>query len=106
MGVRDEAGTATERANGGRASAQPGPVELHVEELVLDGFEPGDRYRIAQALQRELTRLFTAQGVPAGMAQGGEMASLDAGTFEMRPGAKAGTIGAHVAQAVYGGLSR
>ncbi|MEJ2009120.1 MAG: hypothetical protein P8Z30_13360 [Acidobacteriota bacterium] len=40
-------------------------VEVHIEELVLHGFAPGDRHRIAVAVKQELSRLILAEGVPA-----------------------------------------
>jgi len=30
-------------------------IQFHIEELVLHGFSPGDRHRIADALERQLT---------------------------------------------------
>jgi hypothetical protein len=81
-------------------------VELHIEELVLHGFPPGDRYGIGEAIERELSRLFTEQGVPPSLAQGGAAARLDGGSIEVLPGLKADAIGVQVAQAVYGGLNR
>lgn len=85
---------------------RPGNIELHIEELVLHGFESGDRYRIGAAVEAELARLFAEQGVPPSLAQGGEMAHLDGGTFDVAPGSTAEAIGAQVAQALYGGLNR
>lgn len=85
---------------------KPGNIELHIEELVLHGFEPGDHYRIAQAVEAELTRLFAEQGVPPSLVQGGGIPHLDGGTFEAAPGSTAETIGARVAQTLYGGLNR
>ena len=76
-------------------------VNLHIEELVLLGFTPGDRYRIGDAMERELARLFTEQGVPP---QSSELAYLDGGAFEVKPGSGAEEIGVRVAQTVYGGL--
>jgi hypothetical protein len=35
-------------------------IELEIEELVLHGFAPGDRHRIADALREELHRLLSA----------------------------------------------
>lgn len=81
-------------------------IELHIEELVLHGFAPADRHRIGDAVQRELTRLLTEQGMPASLVQRGEMARLDGGAFEIARGSRSEAIGAQVAQAVYGGLSR
>ena len=73
---------------------------------MLDGFPPGDRYRIAAAVEAELARLFTEQGVPPGLASNGTVPTLDGGSFNVALGARPGTIGAQVAQAVYVGLKR
>lgn len=85
---------------------KPENVELRIEELVLRGFAPGDRYRIDEAMKRELARLFDEQGVPPSLAQGGEFAHLDGGAFKVASGSKPEAIGALVAQAVFEGLSR
>ena len=84
----------------------PHSVEIRIEELVLHGFTPVDRYSLADAVERELARLFTDQGVPASLAQGGEIAHLNGGGFEVAAGSKAGGIGVQIAQALYGGLTR
>jgi len=83
--------------------AQPS-IDLHIEELALHGFSPGDRYRIGDAVERELARLLAEQGVPPSLAQGFEVARMDGGAFEVQPQARPETIGAQVAQAVYRGL--
>lgn len=80
-------------------------VELYIEELVLYGFSPGARHSIGTAVERELSRLFTERGTPPSLAQRREVARLDSGAFEVKPGSKAEAIGAQVARAVYGGLS-
>jgi hypothetical protein len=85
---------------------RPSVVELHIGELVLDGFPPLDRAQLGVVVQQELTRLFAERGVPAGLANGGEAASLDGGEFHVAPGSNAQAIGAQIAQVVYGGLSR
>jgi hypothetical protein len=81
-------------------------VELYVEELVLDGFSPPDRYRIGQAVEQELGRLFAERGAPPSLTRDGEISRLDGGTFEAKPGSGVAAIGVQVAQAVYGGLGR
>ncbi len=85
---------------------KPRDIKLHIEELVLDGFTPGDQYRIADSVERELARLFTEQGVPQSLSWGGEIAHLDGGAFEAARGSKPEAIGAKVARSVYGGLNR
>ncbi|VVB73069.1 Uncharacterised protein [uncultured archaeon] len=81
-------------------------IELHIEELVLHGFEPGDRYCIAEALERELSSLIANQGIPRSFKHGGETERMDGGTFEIVPGSKPEKIGASVAQSIYRGLKR
>ncbi len=83
---------------------KPENIELHIEELMLRGFSPADRYRIGHAIERELARMFAEQGTPPSLVQGHEVAHLNGETFRMKPGSKAETIGVQVAQAVYGGL--
>jgi hypothetical protein len=81
-------------------------IELHIEELVLHGFAAKDRYAIGEAVQRELTRLFTEQGVHPSLGKGHEVAKLDGGAFQVKEGAKADAIGEQVARSVYGGLRK
>jgi len=81
-------------------------IELHIEELVLHGFAPGDRYRIGEAVERELARLFVEQGTPPSLPGASTIEHLDGGTFEVKAGSEAGAIGVQVAQAVFEGLNR
>jgi hypothetical protein len=83
---------------------RPANIELHIEELVLHGFAPGDRHLIGDAVERELKRLFAEQGAPASLAQIGARDYLDGGAFEAPRAARAGAIGAQIAQNLYGGL--
>ncbi len=79
-------------------------VELHIGELILHGIAPGDRYRIAEAIERELARLLADEGVPRALSRAG--AELNAGAFQMTSDATAKETGAQIARAVYGGISR
>jgi hypothetical protein len=81
-------------------------IELHIDELVFHGLRHRDRHHIADALQRELTRLFAEQGASPALANRGEVGHLDGGSFKVARGAKPTSIGAQVAHAVYGGLNR
>ena len=78
-------------------------VDLHIEELVLHGFSPGDRHAIAEGLQGELTRLLTDQGLPRGLAAGASRETLDAAPFAVTTGSRPEVIGAQVAHSVYEG---
>ena len=81
-------------------------IDLHIEELVLEGFRASDRHRIGAAVERELTRLLMERGLPPGLAAGGETAKLDGGSLEMKPGGRAEGVGRQVGNAIYGGLKR
>jgi hypothetical protein len=81
-------------------------IELHVEELALQGFPPVDRHRISEAVQRELTRLLSDQGLPASLEAGREFSQVDGGSFQLSTGSRAGSVGADIGRAVYGGLAK
>ena len=63
----------------------PHSIEMHIEELVLHGFEPGDRHAIGDAVERELARLLSEHGLPSASAGGYERARVaktaDKGVF-------------------------
>jgi hypothetical protein len=84
-------------------------IKLHIEELVLHSFAPNDRYAIADAVERELSRLlaedFGNAGLPRSLANNSGQPRVDAGNFQVAPGAKANSIGAQIAQAVHGGIT-
>ena len=85
---------------------RPRNIELHIEELVLEGFDQVDTRRITGAVERELTHLFIERDIPPTFAGGGEIDRLDGGAFQVARGSRPETIGTKVAQALYGGLKR
>jgi hypothetical protein len=85
---------------------KPYNIDLHIEELVLHGFAPGERATIGAAVQRELTRLFTEQGIHPSLGSGCEAERVDGGTFQVQSGAKGNVIGTQVAQVIYKGLEQ
>jgi hypothetical protein len=85
-------------------------IRLHIEELVLHSFAPNDRYAIADAVERELSRLlagqFGAQGLTASLSDHSTASRLDAGTFQVEQSSKPSAIGNQIAQAIHGGLTK
>jgi hypothetical protein len=77
------------------------PVEIYIDELILHGFSPHDRYHIANAVETELSRMFSEQGVPSSFSNGGVIPLLNAGSFQMTHPARSYTTGVQVANAVY-----
>ncbi|RNI39834.1 hypothetical protein EFY79_00590 [Hanamia caeni] len=76
-------------------------TELHIDELVLHGFSPHQRYAIAQAIEVELTRLFTEKPIPVALQQGGKFPSVNAGCFNINKESKSEATGNKIAYAVY-----
>lgn len=81
-------------------------LEVVIEELVLHGFAPGDRHRIAGEVEKELARLFSERGLPSSLTESNEIERIDGGAFELSLNDKPGTIGTRVAKVVFEGLSR
>lgn len=84
-------------------SPQPS-VDLHIDELVLDGEVAGSADHLGAALERELTRLFADQ--PPTLTQGAEIALLDGGVLEATPASNSERTGAHLARTIREGLCR
>ncbi len=76
-------------------------VEIHIDELVLHGFESSDPECIKLAVETELARLFAEKGLPGFLSQPKMIRGLPSGQFTLQPAAKAGTIGNHIATSVY-----
>lgn len=81
-------------------------VELHIEELVLDGFPSQDRNHIASVVQQELHRLLSQGELPQGMMRNNNIARLDGGTISVEPQATTESTGASIARNLYGGLQQ
>jgi len=85
---------------------KPPRIELHIEELVLHGFAPGDRHAIGDAVHHELTRLLVEQGLDTSSIASGERAHVNAGDVHVAPESRPQAVGAQVAQAVHRGVTR
>lgn len=81
-------------------------VDLHIQELVLDGFEAAHRYMVGDAVERELTRLFTEESALVAITQDVEIERLNGGAFNLKPGSSAEATGIQLARMVYGGLPK
>ena len=86
-------------------NAQP-TVELHIEELVLHVFPPGERYAIGDAVECELARLFGQQGVPILLRSDNATDEIRGASFNVPHNAKSLAIGRQIAQAVYEGFGK
>jgi hypothetical protein len=80
-------------------------IEVHIEQLVLHGFAPGDRHRVGAAVERELTVLLAAGKGLGLLRRDAEVAHVAGEAFDVPTGARPETIGAQMARAVYRGLT-
>lgn len=81
-------------------------IELHIEEFILHGFPPCDRYRIVQVFQNEMIRLFSEQDMQFSLSRDREFTRIDSGNFEIDRKAKPEIIGSKVAQTIHGALNK
>lgn len=80
-------------------------IELHIEELVLNGFDPTlDHERVGAAVREELARLLAEPGALPHPLMAGRIALGDGGSFPLAPAASPEAIGAQIAQTVVKGM--
>ncbi len=79
-------------------------IELHIESLVLHGFDGVNRVQLGIAVEQELSRLLTEQGIPPALQRGGRVAQLDGGSFPLSPDMTPEATGIQIARTVYRGL--
>src|SRR5262245_50766908 len=82
------------------------PIELHIDKLVLVGFQPGDRYRIGEAVQSELSRLLTEQGIASTSAQSISIDRLTGERFSMSAGMSVLDQGRQIARTIHRAFER
>lgn len=74
-------------------------IELHIDELVLHGFDPRDRHAIGDAVQQELARLLEIRG----LTDARNVEHLDAGTINLTT-TRGASAGAPIAEALHSTL--
>lgn len=78
-------------------------ISLHIDELVLHGLDPHDRWAVAEAVQRELARLLSERGL-AGVRESIDVPRLDAGTITFGPKSRGAAVGHPIAAALHATL--
>jgi hypothetical protein len=83
-------------------------INLHIERLVLDGLPIArqDGPLVQAAVEAELSRLLTAQGLAPGLLSGGAMPAVRGDSLQLAGESSPSQLGTQIAQAVYGGLSK
>jgi len=81
-------------------------IELHIDELVLDGFASGDRYVIGDAIEQELARLLGQRSVPMSLRSENATDEIKGQTFIAPHNAKPHAMGRRIARAIYQGFGK
>ena len=79
-------------------------IEININELVLHGFSPADKFRIGQAVEQHVSLLSNKEGVPSSLQNNDEVHLMNAGDFRMAPNDSAGSIGNQIAGTIYTGF--
>jgi hypothetical protein len=79
-------------------------IQVHIEELILHGFAPGDRYQIASSVEKELTRLMRLASLARLPEKPLAVERINAGAVRVGSRDKPQAAGVQIAQAVYRSL--
>ena len=79
-------------------------IELTIDELVLHGFDPRDRVRIGDAVERELTRLLQNTATGYTTLRLDDAAHVNGGEVRLSAGGPPAATGAGIAGAVHAAL--
>jgi hypothetical protein len=79
-------------------------VEVHIEELILHGFAPGDRHAIAEAVEHELAQLIGQGQLPISHGNPVALKQVDAGTFQVKANSRPANNGTQIARLVFRGM--
>ena len=77
---------------------KPRAIEVHIEELVLQGLPQSARWQIVDAMERELRARLINDGLPAAWQSNPKR--LDAGSIRSNTHTE---LGAEIARAIHGG---
>lgn len=82
-------------------------IELHIEKLVLHGFDGCNAAHISAAVQQEIGRLLQEKGLPASFSANKEIGFLSiTGNLPSATGLRHQGIGNHIAQLIFNGTTR
>jgi hypothetical protein len=81
-------------------------LHLHIQDLVFHGFASVDRNRIGTAMERELARLFSIQGIPRSLDDPTTASLLNGGILNTASATASEPIGIQLARAIHETLTQ
>lgn len=79
---------------------------VHIDRLVLEGIEPGERGRFTRALRTELARRLERPGTMTGVREAGDRSEIDAGRTQSQRAGDAAGLGRAAAARIARGIRR
>jgi hypothetical protein len=81
-------------------------INLHIERLILDGLPitPSQGLLVQAAIEKELARLLTENGIAESFQAGVAVPSVRANGIQLTSGGNPTQLGAQIAQSVYSGI--
>jgi hypothetical protein len=80
-------------------------VHLHIERLVLEGVDAGDRAALSAAIEAELAKLLRRPGAIEALGAARQIDRTDGGSFRTAGEAGVEAMGASLARAIHRGLA-
>ncbi len=83
-------------------------VHVHIERLVLDGLplQPAQAPAVQSAVEAELARLLTADGLPPDLQRGGGRSGTRAADVALPPTTAPDHLGTRLGKAIHEGMNR
>jgi hypothetical protein len=83
-------------------------IRLHIDRLIVDGFDlkRTDGRMVKSAVQAELSRLLTENGLHHELQQGGAVPQVKADTLQVGVNPSPRQLGTQIARSVYGGIGK
>jgi hypothetical protein len=81
-------------------------INLHIERLILDGLQVGRNQEphVQAAVEAELTRLLSENGLASHFKTGGAVPRLDASAMHLTASSSPIQMGTQIARSVYSGM--
>ena len=81
-------------------------VELHIDELVVDGVEAFDSERFGTIVGQQFARLLAEHGLPAGLTRNLTSDRIESAPVELTRSTELDLLAIQLATALYAGLDR
>ena len=83
---------------------KPKIINLHIDRLVIDGVGDVNRKNLSAAIQTELSRLITTQGLHSSLHQSGAIEQINAKPISLTGQIRERSLGNKIAGSVYRGM--